>query len=79
MNNLLETKRLILQPLASEDAVIIQQIFPRWEIVRYLVDSVPWPYPDGAAKDYVDRVALVATREDRAWFWTLRAKKNRTK
>lgn len=50
----LETERLILRPLSSEDAVQIQHVFPRWEIVRYLVASVPWPYPDNAAQNYVD-------------------------
>lgn len=39
----LETARLLLKPLVSEDAAQIQRIFPRWEIVRYLIASVPWP------------------------------------
>ncbi|MFE4109511.1 GNAT family N-acetyltransferase [Kosakonia sp. YIM B13611] len=70
----LETARLLLKPLASEDATQIQRIFPRWEIVRYLIASVPWPYPEGAAQHYVDNVALVANRAGEGWFWTLRRK-----
>lgn len=70
----LQTARLILKPLASEDATQIQRIFPRWEIVRYLVASVPWPYPDNAAQNYVDNVALAAMRAGKGWFWTLRRK-----
>lgn len=70
----LETARLMLNPLSSEDAEQIQRIFPRWEIVRYLVDSIPWPYPEGAAQHYVDNIALVASREGRGWYWTLRRK-----
>lgn len=70
----LETERLLLKPLASEDASQIQRIFPRWEIVRYLVASVPWPYPEGAAQYYVDNVALAASKEGKGWFWTLRRK-----
>ena len=47
----LETERLILRPLVPADAPIIQRRFPRWEIVRYLDPSVPWPYPaDGAIR-----------------------------
>ncbi|MCP6059259.1 GNAT family N-acetyltransferase, partial [Klebsiella pneumoniae] len=42
----LTTERLILRPLIAEDAVQIQQRYPRWEIVRYMVASVPWPYPE---------------------------------
>jgi len=72
----LQTARLILKPLVSEDATQIQRIFPRWEIVRYLVASVPWPYPDNAAQDYVDNVALAAMRAGKGWFWTLRRKEN---
>lgn len=72
----LHTPRLILKPLQSQDARHIQQVFPRWEIVRYLVSSVPWPYPEGAAQDYVDNVALVASREGKGWFWTLRRKED---
>ena len=46
----LKTPRLILRPLRRKDAPVIQRLFPRWEIVRYLNASIPWPYPaDGAA------------------------------
>jgi len=72
----LATARLILKPLASEDAGQIQRIFPRWEIVRYLIASVPWPYPPGAAQHYVDNVALAASREGKGWYWTLRRKED---
>lgn len=71
---MLETPRLFLTPLVSEDAAQIQQIFPRWEIVRYLIASVPWPYPEGAAQHYVDNVALAASQKGTGWFWTLRHK-----
>lgn len=66
------TARLLLTPLASEDAQQIQQLLPRWEIVRYLVNTVPWPYPEGAAQYYVDNIALPAVQEGRGWFWSLR-------
>lgn len=70
------TKRLILRPLRPEDAVQIQNKFPRWEIVRYLTSSVPWPFPEGAAQHYVDNVALAASRNGKGWFWSLRHKEN---
>ena len=72
----LETARLLLKPLRTEDAVQIQQKFPQWEIVRYLVNSVPWPFPEGAAQSYVDNVALAASKKGTGWFWTLRRKEN---
>lgn len=70
----LETARLLLKPLQSEDAAQIQQKFPRWEIVQYLVSTVPWPFPEGAAQNYVDSVALAATKNGTGWFWSLRRK-----
>ncbi|MHB9806869.1 GNAT family N-acetyltransferase [Pantoea ananatis] len=66
------TERLILKPLTLQDADAIQVVFPQWEIVRYLIDSVPWPYPDGAARDFVANVALPAVEAGKGWFWTIR-------
>ncbi|MGG6195693.1 GNAT family N-acetyltransferase [Pantoea allii] len=66
------TERLILKPLTLRDADAMQATFPRWEIVRYLIDSVPWPYPDGAARDYIANVALPAVAAGKGWYWTLR-------
>jgi hypothetical protein len=37
----LSTERLLLQPLVSADAEQIQRVFPRWEIVRYLIGTIP--------------------------------------
>jgi len=46
----LETPRLILRPIRTKDAPVLQRRFPHWEIVRHLNATVPWPYPaDGAA------------------------------
>jgi len=72
----LKTDRLLLKPLVSADALQIQKIFPRWEIVRYMVASIPWPYPDDAASHYVDNIALPAMAEGLAWVWTIRLRNN---
>ena len=37
----LTTERLLLKPLVEDDARQIQHAFPRWEIVQYLVSTVP--------------------------------------
>ena len=68
----LYTERLLLTPLAAEDASQIQLLYPRWEIVRYMVSSVPWPYPDNGAENYVNNVALPDMEKGIAWFWTIR-------
>jgi RimJ/RimL family protein N-acetyltransferase len=66
------TARLILRPLALDDADQIQAIFPQWEIVRFLRDIVPWPYPPGAALEYLRDVALPEMNRGESFNWTLR-------
>jgi RimJ/RimL family protein N-acetyltransferase len=66
------TERLILRPLEMADAPPIQELFPRWEIVRYLQNRVPWPYPPDGALDYCREIALPQMERGEAWHWTLR-------
>lgn len=69
----LETERLILRPLRQEDVPAIQRIFPQWEVVRYLHDTVPWPYPDdGAATNMADCLATRARGEK--FYWAITCK-----
>lgn len=70
----LETPRLRLRPLELADAEQAQNLFPQWEVVRYLANQVPWPFPpDGVYRYYLD-VALPAAERGEAWHWTLRLK-----
>jgi ribosomal-protein-alanine N-acetyltransferase len=74
MTPTLHTERLILPPLSLDDAPQVQAIFPQWEIVRFLTDQVPWPYPpDGALSFYRD-IAIPAMERGDAWHWTVRLK-----
>jgi RimJ/RimL family protein N-acetyltransferase len=66
------TERLILRPLSRDDAEQIQALFPQWEIVRFLRDIVPWPYPAGGALQYIRDVALPDMERGDAFNWTLR-------
>lgn len=71
---ILETPRLWLRPLQLVDAEQIQRIFPQWEIVRYLANKVPWPYPPDGAHKYCRDIALPAEARGEAWHWTVRLK-----
>ena len=74
MTPILQTSRLILRPLELADAEQAQVLFPQWEIVRYIRNAVPWPYPpDGTYKFYRD-VTLPAVARGDEWAWTLRLK-----
>jgi [ribosomal protein S5]-alanine N-acetyltransferase len=76
MTPILETPRLILRPLELADAAQTQVLFPHWQVVRYLRNFVPWPYPaDGAHKYYRD-VALPAVERGDEWAWTIRLRSN---
>ena len=72
----LETVRLLLQPLALEDAPQTQLLFPHWDVVRYLASTIPWPYPADAAFTYYRDIALPAIARGDVWIWTLRLKNN---
>ena len=56
------------------DAAQIQKLFPHWEIVRYLRNVIPWPYPPDGARTFLRERALPAMARGEAWHWTLRLK-----
>jgi RimJ/RimL family protein N-acetyltransferase len=68
----LETPRLRLVRLGQGDAEAVQAIFPRWEIVQYLGNVVPWPYPQDGAASYIRDNAEPAMAAGRQWHWSLR-------
>jgi len=74
MTPVLETSRLLLRPLEIADAGEIQILFPRWEIVQYLANRVPWPYPPDGAFRFCKDIALPAVARGDQWHWTLRLK-----
>lgn len=69
---ILETPRLILKPLELADAEAAQELFPKWEIVRYLAARVPWPYPPDGVRRFYEEEALPSMARGEAWHWSLR-------
>ena len=61
----------MLRPLTLADAEPIQRHFPVWEIVRFLNDRIPWPYPGDGALTYIRDHALPAMARGEEWHWTL--------
>jgi RimJ/RimL family protein N-acetyltransferase len=70
----LETPRLWLRALELADAEQAQSLFPQWEVVRYLTNKVPWPFPPDGVLAYYRDVALPQAARGEAWHWTLRLK-----
>lgn len=66
----LETERLVLRPLRLEDAPAVQRHFAHWNIVRHLVATVPWPYPEDGAQSNV-RECLEQRARGEWFFWAL--------
>ncbi len=55
-----ETKRLWLRALELWDAAQVQPLFARWEVVEFLNDKVPWPFPEDGVEAYYREVAIPA-------------------
>lgn len=73
MTPILKTPRLTLRPLQPSDAPRIQELFPHWDVVKYMASVIPWPYPDDGASEYVKyTLAKVASGERYSWALTLK-------
>lgn len=68
----LVTPRLILRPLVLADAEAIQQLFPRIEVVRFLSNRVPWPYPVDGALTFLRDTVLPGMQSGTQWHWSIR-------
>jgi len=70
----LESERVRLRPVRSEDGPVLQRRFPRWEVVQHLSRAVPWPYPPDGGQTFADLVVeRTKKRISFSWAITLRA------
>ncbi|MGY3485986.1 ribosomal-protein-alanine N-acetyltransferase [Bradyrhizobium sp. USDA 4011] len=71
----IETRRLILRPLALSDAAAIQRHFNNWNVIKTLATVVPWPYPEDGAESFIKRELdkIAAGEESYQWVLVLRA------
>ena len=74
----LHTSRLLLTPTVLEDAEQIQELFPHWEIVRYLNTRIPWPYPPDGAYTHIRDVVIPDMAAGKNWQWSIRLKTDPT-
>ncbi len=72
---ILNTERLHLRPLVETDIPNVQKYFAHWGVIRHLINTVPWPYPDDGAKDFYHSVVAPNQGKDR-WFWAINTKEN---
>ncbi|RYG36423.1 N-acetyltransferase [bacterium] len=64
----LETPRLLLRPVQFSDAPRIQLQFPNPNLLRYLNSTLPIPYPEDGAVEFLSRIVpRVESREEYTW------------
>lgn len=63
-----ETPRLILREVQLSDAKAYEEHFADYEVIQHLSSAVPWPYPQGEAKNFLEKFILPAQGKDR-WMW----------
>jgi [ribosomal protein S5]-alanine N-acetyltransferase len=74
--SVLHTPRLSLRPLQLVDAIQVQPLFARWEIVKQLNAKVPWPFPDDGVHTFYRDSALPAIARGEEFHWMLRLKED---
>lgn len=70
-----ETERLLLKPVTIADEPAYTRHFVDYAVISQLGAVVPWPYPEGGVKDFLENVILPAQGDDR-WVWGLFLKTN---
>ena len=72
----LETERLRLRPLKSTDAPAVQQLAGDAD-VALMTQSMPYPYPDGAAQEWIE-IANIEIRMGRGYTFAVTCKPDQT-
>jgi ribosomal-protein-alanine N-acetyltransferase len=64
----LKTERLLLRDISVRDAESYELHFVDYEVIRYLSDRVPWPYPTEGIADFI-RNQIMPNQGKNRWFW----------
>ncbi len=67
----IQTRRLILRPLALSDASAIQRHFNNWNVIKNLASVVPWPYPDDGAETFIRQQLEKIAAGEEIYQWVL--------
>ena len=70
-----KTQRLILRGIGLDDAASYEENFVDYEVVQFLSSKVPWPYPKGAVRQFLETVVL-PKQGDTRWMWGIFSPEN---
>lgn len=70
-----ETERLILKGVTMQDSPAYLKHFVDYEVIRFLSDIVPWPYPEDGVEYYLKNVILPNQGKGK-WMWGIYLKSN---
>jgi RimJ/RimL family protein N-acetyltransferase len=70
-----ETPRLLLREICAADIPAYEKQFIDYEVVKYLTAQVPWPYPAGGIKDYLEQQIFPVLGKSR-WSWAINLKED---
>jgi ribosomal-protein-alanine N-acetyltransferase len=69
----LTTSRLRLRPICLSDAPRMQELFPHFELLKYMASAIPWPYPDDGSVTFLARI-FPEIAEGRRFVWAITLK-----
>ncbi len=72
-----QTERLFLRGITLEDTSSYQKHFVDYEVVRYLADHVPWPYPENGIEEFLKEYIL-PNQAMSLWMWGIFLKEKPT-
>jgi RimJ/RimL family protein N-acetyltransferase len=64
----LQTPRLILKEVTLDDVPAYERGFIDYDVIRHLSFVVPWPYPSGGVRAFLENIVFPLQGKDR-WLW----------
>jgi len=71
-----ETERLYMRAITLKDCESYEKNFNDYEVIQYLSNLVPWPFPKGGVKDFLEKIVMPELGTKR-WLWVIFLKDNK--
>lgn len=71
-----ETDRLYLRGVRLDDSESYEKSFAHYEVIQHLSHHVPWPYPKGSVRSFLETMVMPELGKSR-WLWVIFLKDKR--